>query len=104
MTTTLKDLIEQHGANGYVLIDVGNGSAGPMWLDYDPEDDRLGTVMVPVASCSPAYEDQDVADTVLQVIRKVVHDYSLGQVYASDWIIEDNNPNSSNPYRYRILF
>jgi len=108
---TLQDLIDEHGATGVIRIDAGNGSAGPVWVEWDDDTARdMGDVeMTRVAATDPAYEDADVTDTILDAMRDVLgkeHDGG-GEIYASEWIEDDdrNYPyQATNPYRYRLIF
>lgn len=94
---TLRDLVNEYGANGVIRIDAGNGSAGPCFLPWDEVADDLGdTEMVPIAD---AALDNDA--------RLVMDDETYVVIYASDWIEDDdrNAPyQASNPWRYRIIF
>lgn len=109
---TLRDLINEHGANGVIRIDAGNGSAGPMWADWDDDiDSEYGDiVMHEVDKNYNAYTDGDDNHTssFLQVAHYVVPDYTTDDtMYASDWIEDDdrNAPyRATNPYRYRLIF
>ena len=109
MTKTLRELIEEYGANGVIRIDAGNGSAGPAWIEWDKEMDQIlgGIVMTTADPQGLAYEDADNADTIADEALQVVSDYSCDEMWASDWI-EDDNRNApyraSNPYRYRLIF
>ena len=103
---TLRELVDEFGANGVIMIDAGNGCAGPAWIEWDEEiDAELGDVeMLPVTTDAPAYEDDENEDTILDVAKYVIRDYSTdGEMYASEWI-EDDNRGGSNPYRFRLVF
>jgi hypothetical protein len=105
--STLRDLIDQSGANGVIRIDDGNGSAGPMWIDWDEEMSELlgDTEMLSVNHNYRAYPDQ--ATTYAQAARHVIPDYAITEMHASAWIVDDdrNYPyQAQNPYRYRLIF
>lgn len=109
MKKTLRELMGEYGANGVIRIDAGNGSAGPAWIDWDDEmDQALGdVVMMPANPTDRAYEDNDCNDTIRDEAQYVVSDYDSDEVWASNWI-EDDNRNAphraTNPYRYRLIF
>lgn len=95
---TLRELVDEYGANGVIRIDAGNGSAGPMWIEWDDEtDEQIGDVeMIPV---NDPEMDSDA--------RLVMDDPTYHAEYASEWIEDDdrNAPyRATNPYRYRLIF
>ena len=101
---TLRELVDDAGANGFILIDDGNGSAGPGWIDWSDEIDAVygNTIMMQANTTDKAYEQNndgyDSDKTVGDVAKYVVRDYSTDEMYASDWIAGDNG------YTYRIIF
>jgi len=106
--TTLRELVEEYGANGFVLIDAGNGAAGPAWITWDEEiDDEYGdTEMVEIAPTARAYEDEEKSETILNVAKDIISGYTQdASMYASEWIEDDDrNYEATNPWRYRLLF
>jgi len=112
-TITLRELIDQYGANGVIRIDAGNGSAGPAWIDWEEDIDNLigGTIMSKENKNKNAYqEDCEIKQSLLQVVKHVIHDYAVDDdntLYVSAWIEDDlrNAPyQATNPYRYRLIF
>jgi hypothetical protein len=105
-TKTLRELVEEYGANGCIRIDDGNGSAGPCWLTWDKDlDAKLGdTEMHVVAKSLRAYKDKDNHETIIQIAKFVVANYDTDIMHASDWIEDDDDPTATNPYRYRLIF
>jgi hypothetical protein len=110
---TLRELVNESGANGIIRIDAGNGSAGPMWIGWDDAIDAAigGTEMLRVNRNYNAYDnggDDNHIQTFYQAARQVVPDYDgKSPLWASDWIEEDdrNAPyRATNPYRYRLIF
>ncbi len=109
--STLRELVDQYGANGFILIDDGNGSAGPSWIEWDEEmDEAYGDTEMSAAKASDlayAGQNDDNTDTLDKVAKYVVRDYSSDEMYASEWIEDDdrNAPyQAQNPYSYRIIF
>jgi hypothetical protein len=106
----LSTLIDRYGANGVIRIDAGNGSAGPVWIEWGDEMKKeIGKIkMIPVNPTDRAYEDGDIDDTIEQEAKRVIPDYSYDPtMYASEWIEDDgrNAPyQAQNPYRYRLIF
>jgi hypothetical protein len=102
---TVRDLMEEYDGNGFVIIDAGNGCAGPMWMQwYDGVASEYGAIeMFAQAATDPAYPDWASTDTLLDVCHMVIgkHYTSDGLIYASDWIVTGSG---DNPYRYRIIF
>lgn len=112
-TQTLRELVELFGANGFVIIDDGNGSAGPAWVSWDDDIDAAygNTRMSQVDSTAYAYEYADTdeyqsKDSIAKVVDYVVKYYSCDDGamspatrYASDWIACNRNG-----YKYRIIF
>lgn len=108
-TKTLRDLINEHGANGVIRIDDGNGSAGPMWVDWDDDTDAMlgDTEMTLTPSNTLAYNDPDNSETIADEADYVSPGYDDVTMYVSDWIEDDdrNAPyQASNPYHYRLIF
>jgi len=108
--TTLRELVEEFGANGVIRIDAGNGSAGPAWIEWTEEDaEELGdTEMTLVAGDARAYEDDSGhQDTVAEVAKHIIAGYSSDELYVSEWIEDDDRGGeyqAVNPYRYRLVF
>jgi len=103
---TLRELIEEYGANGVIHIDDGNGSAGPTWVEWndDIEAEWGHIAMHLVAASNRAYEGDDEysnKDTLGDVARYVIRSYSMDELYASDWIIYGQG---DNPYCFRLIF
>lgn len=111
-TMTLRELIDEYGANGVIQIDEGNGSAGPAWIEWDEDaSEQYGdTEMHKISKNYNAYAGggySEHTDSFLQVARYVLNDYDTDVLYASDWIDDDerNAPyQATNPYRYRLIF
>ena len=108
--TTLSNLINKYGGNGYIRIDDGNGSAGPSWIEWDEDitAEYGDTEMAEVEKNTLAYGDTEREETLIQVATYVIPDYTTDELmFVSDWI-EDDNRNypyqAVNPYRYRIIF
>ena len=85
--TTLRDLIEEFGAEGFILADDGNGSAfgGGVFIDW---------------STDTAAEHGDLELTPLTT----PHTFSDGVEcnWASDWV--EMSEDTSNPYRIQVFF
>ena len=105
-TKTLKQVIEYYGGNGAVIIDCGNGSAGPRWLALeDMDEDTLDIEMIEQESNTDAYDPDlsDCQDTLLEAVRGLGGDlatYPDNDMYASEWISSDQHPG----YTYKIIF
>lgn len=101
---TLRELVDDAGANGIIIIDDGNGSAGPNWSDWSDEIDAAygDVVMTPAKANDLAYvqngDGYDSSKTIGDVAKYVVRDYSIEDMWASEWIAGDNG------YSYRIIF
>lgn len=110
---TLADLINEYDCNGFCLIDDGNGSAGPAWVDWSDEDVREEfehIAMYPVRPLDcPGQDPDDEYDTYrqqtfLSVVRHVLPGYHVDNdngVWASEWIVTGKG---DNPYRFRVVF
>ncbi len=103
---TLRELVEEFGANGVIRIDDGNGCAGPAWIEWaDDIDAALGDVeMFPATGSDRAYEgdgEYSSKDTLETVAKYVIRDYSTEEMYASEWI---GAGEGDNPYRFRLVF
>ena len=86
-TTTLAELVEEYGANVFVLADAGNGcgygEAGRM-VDFDE-------------ACADEYGDTEMT----KLDAPHTSDDGSECLYASDWIVQGEG---DNPYRVRIYF
>lgn len=109
--TTLSNLMDEYGGNGYIRIDSGNGAAGPSWIEWNSGIEAIcGDIeMQEQNDEATAYgeEDDEKETTLLQIVRYVIPDYASDTIFASEWV-EDDNRNypyrADNPYRYRIIF
>lgn len=84
---TLKELVMQYGANGFVFADAGNGCGFGEEGQFVSWDERTA---------------EEYGDIELSPISKP--HYSIDKVecnYASDWI---GMGEGDNPYRYKIYF
>ncbi len=89
----VRDLVEEFGANGIIRVDAGNGSAGPMWLDWETCKDEVGHIeMYPV-------EDETLNEAARPILGQP--DYEV--TYASDWVVGDGQT-GDNPWRFRLVF
>lgn len=110
----LSTLIDRYGANGFIRIDAGNGSAGPAWIEWDNKINKeFGKIkMLPINKNHNVYSDggdDNHSQSALNVAKHVIRDYSCDDntMYASEWIEDDdrNAPyQAQNPYRYRLIF
>lgn len=83
MTTTLRDLIDEHSATCFALQDAGNGAAfGGDLIPWDDDADRTYGDLPMIAESGMA---------------------PSGYLYerCSEWVTSGEG---SNPYRYRVLF
>lgn len=101
----LRELIDEYEATGVIRYDKGNGSAGPVWIEWDEEiNNELGDIdMRSVHPQGHAYglpkDEYDKTDTFAQVAKYVIRDdHETAEIWVSDWIDGDNG------YEYRILF
>jgi hypothetical protein len=98
---TLRDLVDEFGANGVIRIDDGQGSAGPVWIEWDEmiDTDLGGTKMYPAKVSDRAYDDDNSsAKTLEDVAKYIIRDYSTDELYASEWI------DGGNGYWFRLVF
>ena len=100
---TLGELVEEFGANGVIRIDAGNGCAGPAWIEWDDGiDEEMGDIeMFPVNGSDRAYEGDDEyanKDTIEDVAKYVIRDYSTEEMYASEWVDDGDG------YWFRVIF
>lgn len=94
---TLRELIDEHDANGVVMIDAGNGSAGPRWVPLEGIDEDMLSVSMGRHMSAPANRDA----------RSATGDDKYIVRWASDWIEDDDRGGDfevQNPWRYRLLF
>lgn len=90
---TVRDLMEESGANGIIRVDAGNGSAGPMWLDWETAKDDIGHIAM-----TPVNGDE----TLNAIARDVLNQPDYDVTYASDWIGDGHT--GDNPWRFRLVF
>ncbi len=80
--------------NGVVRVDAGNGSAGPMWLDWEAAKDEVGHIeMYPVEG----------DETLNEAARAVLSQPNYKVTHCSDWVVGDGQT-GDNPWRFRIVF
>ena len=94
---TLRELIDEHDANGVVMIDAGNGAAGPRWVPLEGIDEDMLSVSMGRHMSAPANRDA----------RSATGDDKYIVRWASDWIEDDDRGGDfevQNPWRYRLLF
>jgi len=110
---TVRYLMEESGGNGIIRIDAGNGSAGPVWLDWEDCKDDIGHIAM-----TPVNGDE----TLNAIARDVLNQPDYDVTYASDWIVGDcwvrslgrwvrpwltaweDNGQTDNPWRFRLVF
>jgi hypothetical protein len=102
---TLRELVNEYGANGVIRIDAGNGCGGPTWVDWDKDADRdLGDIdMIEHKSSDAAYEEDGHSETLMEAAEMANPGYESDTIFASSWIERDEE-GASNPYRIRVLF
>lgn len=86
-TTTLKNLIEEYGANAFVVADAGNGSSygeAGRTVDYDE-------------ACADEYGDTEMS----RLDAPSMSEDGRECLYASGWITKGEG---DNPFRVRIYF
>jgi hypothetical protein len=94
----LSRLMIETGANGVVVYDAGNGSAGPRWVPVDDlTADMLTSEMEPCKPEDNAGRDDDT--TLGQIMADVLQEGTIPE-YVSDWIVGGDG---SNPWRFRII-
>lgn len=86
-TTTLAELVEEYGANAFVLADAGNGCG------YG-EDGQL-------AMYDEAAADEYGETEMLELSEPHMSDDGQECTYASEWIEQGEG---DNPYRVRLFF
>jgi hypothetical protein len=94
---TLRELIDEHDANGVVMIDAGNGSAGPRWISLEHIDEDMLSLSMSRHMSAPANRDA----------RSATGDDKYIVRWASDWIEDDDRGGdfeTQNPWRYKLLF
>jgi hypothetical protein len=110
---TLRDLMAEYDANGFVITDRRQGSGGSCWMAWnDKEAAEYGSLeMTEVSYSAPVWDDADPLDFTWS--DGTIHSYTCAQI-ASD-ACDDYQPadkvlisaiisNSSNDYEYRIIF
>lgn len=103
---TLKNLVVEFGANGFVMINDGNGCGDPAWYDWEEDgvaEDYGDIEMFLTPEIAAAYDAQDDERSLLHEICLINRDYKSdnGLVWASDWIVKGDG---DNPWRYRVIF
>jgi len=93
--TTLSELVGEYGANGFIMNDAGNGSAGPSWVEWDEKiADEYGDTEMFV---NP---DKNIKKTA----QYVIGGYDSDEIYTSEWFNADKDPGATNPFRQQIIF
>ena len=85
---TLRNLIEEFGANGCVREDRGNGCAGPVWV----REDDLGELDATEMTAIDVTEDREAVAAYQAVMQAEM------PFYASAWI------DGGNGYEFRLIF
>lgn len=85
--TTLNDLIEEYGAEGFVIEDDGNGCAYP----------KYGMFMLLDEECRAEYGDVPM----VRLTTAHISADNLPCEWKSDWLIKGEG---DNPYRVRLFF
>jgi hypothetical protein len=101
--TTLENLMEEYGANGFVIADAGNGSAGPCWVEWsdDVAQEYGDTPMFPATEDEMIDDTDEDYGTLSGAVNYALQEGATSVSHASNLIVSGEG---DNPYRYRIIF
>ena len=100
---TLAQLMDKYDGNGFILIDDGNGSAGPQWVKWDEESEySFGNLeMTETGNNAPAYEPESGLNDTIGGIAKMILGEPQETHFISDW---QSDGEGDNPWRCRVIF